>query len=142
MKYPYVTLVLLPLVMLTAGPSAARAQESHLSVVATFSILADIAANVGGERVTVRALVGHNGDMHTYEPTPADVRALRDAAAFPAVFAENVSGSRPMERLADDASVRLARLYTDALGSPGSGADTYYGLMQTNVTTIVSALGQ
>ena len=31
-------------------------------------------------------------------------------------------------------------LYSDALGSPGSGADTYAGMMRANVRTIVAAL--
>ena len=39
-----------------------------LPVVATFSILADFARNVGGERIEVTALVGPNGDTHVYQP--------------------------------------------------------------------------
>jgi zinc/manganese transport system substrate-binding protein len=49
-------------------------------VVATFSILADLAKNVGGDRVEVSSLVGPDGDAHVYAPTPADGRRLADAA--------------------------------------------------------------
>jgi manganese/zinc/iron transport system substrate-binding protein len=31
-------------------------------------------------------------------------------------------------------------LYSDAMGEAGSGADTYIGMVRTNVTTIVEAL--
>lgn len=55
----------------------ARAQTSEkLPVVATFSILADFARNVGGERIEVAALIGPNGDTHVYQPKPADAKEL------------------------------------------------------------------
>lgn len=57
---------------------AAPAQEP-LKVVATFSILADFVKNVGGDRVDVHALVGPNGDVHVYQPTPADAKLMAGA---------------------------------------------------------------
>jgi len=55
----------------------ARAQTPEkLPVVATFSILADFARNVGCERIEVAALVGPNGDTHVYQPKPADAKEL------------------------------------------------------------------
>ena len=45
-------------------------------VVATFSILADIARNVAGDRAEVTALVGPNSDAHVYTPTPWDARTV------------------------------------------------------------------
>lgn len=291
-------------VVSTAGDApAARAQDGRLRVVATFSILGDIVQNVGGDAISLRTLIGANGDTHTYEPTPADARALADAdlvfenglafeswlpdlyrssrsratrvavtddlaplraaadghrhgefdphmwhevsnaiamtdtvrdalvradpanrdayflnaavytsflveldgwifgqvnrlpaerrrlitahnsfdyfarrygfeilgsaigsvsteaepsarqiaalvdvirgSGVPAIFPENVTNPRLMQRLADEAGVALAPpLYSDALGGPGSGADTYVGLMRTNVTTIVAALSR
>jgi zinc/manganese transport system substrate-binding protein len=59
-------------------PYAADAQD-RTKVVATFSILGDLAKNVGGERVEVSTLVGPDGDTHVYAPTPADSRRLADA---------------------------------------------------------------
>jgi zinc/manganese transport system substrate-binding protein len=50
--------------------------DERLPVVATFSILGDIVANIGGERILLRTLVGANGDGHVYQPTPADARAV------------------------------------------------------------------
>jgi len=57
------------------GQARAQAPEK-LPVVATFSILADFARNVGGERIEVTALVGPNGDTHVYQPKPADAKEL------------------------------------------------------------------
>jgi zinc/manganese transport system substrate-binding protein len=61
-----------------AWPLAVSAREKP-KVVATFSILADLARNVAGERVEVTALVGPDGDAHVYSPTPADGRRLAEA---------------------------------------------------------------
>lgn len=61
-----------------AGPVGAE-PPTRLPVVASFSILADLARNIGGDHVEVAALVGPDGDAHAYQPTPADAKALRDA---------------------------------------------------------------
>lgn len=60
------------------GGAAAQAQEK-LKVVASFSILADLARNVGGDRVAVSSLVGPGGDAHVYTPTPTDARNVAAA---------------------------------------------------------------
>jgi zinc/manganese transport system substrate-binding protein len=302
MRYLRVMLVLV-VMLLATRELPATAQESRLPVVATFSILGDIVQNVGGERIQLRTLLGANGDMHVYEPTPADARAIANASlvfeiglgfetrldglirgsgsrvrrvavtdgmsliptaagdphrhgaydphvwhdvtnaihmtnavrdalvqvdpagrefyylnaavyvwyleqldawiheqvatlpperrklvtehtnmayfarrygfelfgtvigsvsteaeatprqladlirrvkasGIPAVFAENISSPRRMERLAEDAGVSVAIIYTDALGRPGSDGDTYHNLMRANTRTIVQALGR
>jgi len=55
------------------------ANAPALKVVATFSLLADIAREVGGPAVEVSALVGPNADAHVFEPTPSDVRRVAGA---------------------------------------------------------------
>ena len=70
------TLWLIPAMFLAAFPLRA---EDRINVVASFSILADFARNAGGERVRVTSLVGPNGDVHVYTPTPADARTIADA---------------------------------------------------------------
>ena len=59
--------------VLAASPL--RAQE-RLNVVASFSILADLVRNVGGDRVDVTSLVGPNGDIHVFAPAPSDAKTL------------------------------------------------------------------
>jgi zinc/manganese transport system substrate-binding protein len=56
--------------------SLATASAENLKVVASFSIIADFAKNVGGDRVDITTLVGPNGDAHVYEPKPADAAAV------------------------------------------------------------------
>ncbi len=59
--------------------AADAATAPVLRVVATFSVLADIAREVGGPAVEVSALVGPNADAHVFEPTPSDVRRVAGA---------------------------------------------------------------
>ena len=58
---------------------AAAQAERPLRVVASFSILADLLRNVGGDAISVSTLVGPNADAHVFEPSPADARRLADA---------------------------------------------------------------
>jgi zinc/manganese transport system substrate-binding protein len=68
------------LFVLSMLPGAAPVQaQTRLNVVASFSILADFVKNVGGDRVEVITLVGADGDVHVYTPTPADARKVADA---------------------------------------------------------------
>jgi zinc/manganese transport system substrate-binding protein len=50
-----------------------------IEVVTSFSILGDLAREVGGDRVAVTTIVAPNGDAHTFHPTPADARRLGNA---------------------------------------------------------------
>jgi len=61
-----------------AFAAPAFAQEK-LNVIATVSILGDIVANVGGDRVEVTTLVGPDGDAHVFQPAPADAQAVAGA---------------------------------------------------------------
>lgn len=70
---------------LLAGFSLLLAANSHaapLPVAASFSILADIVQNVGGERVAITTLVGPDQDAHVFQPTPADVQKLAKTRLF------------------------------------------------------------
>jgi zinc/manganese transport system substrate-binding protein len=59
----------------SATPVPALA-AARLRVVASFSILGDLTRQVGGDAVSVEALVGPDGDVHVYEPRPKDLRTL------------------------------------------------------------------
>jgi ABC-type Zn uptake system ZnuABC Zn-binding protein ZnuA len=61
------------------GGSSPSASGSALNVVTTTTVFADIVKNVGGQYVTVTSLVGKNGDVHTFEPKPADVQTVSSA---------------------------------------------------------------
>ena len=53
--------------------------DERVQVVTSFSILADMVENVGGEHVEVTSLVAADGDAHVYSPSPGDARSLADA---------------------------------------------------------------
>jgi ABC-type Zn uptake system ZnuABC Zn-binding protein ZnuA len=72
-------LVLFLLAFLIVGVPLSSAQDAPLNVVATYSILGDLVANVGGERIALTVLVGADSDSHVYEPTPQDAIALAGA---------------------------------------------------------------
>ena len=50
-----------------------------MPVVASFSILGDVAQQIGGERVVVQSLVGANQDAHAYNLTSGDIKKIREA---------------------------------------------------------------
>jgi zinc/manganese transport system substrate-binding protein len=59
--------------------TAGNTQQGKIKAVASFSILGDLVRHVGGDRVEVETLVGPNGDVHVYSPTPGDARKLAAA---------------------------------------------------------------
>lgn len=71
------TAAALGLTALLALPTAHA--DERVQVLASFSILADMVENVGGEHAAVTALVGPDSDAHVYSPRPTDARALAEA---------------------------------------------------------------
>ena len=66
------------LVMIFMSVSAAHAAEP-IPVVATFSVIADMVAQVGGDHVALSTIVGPDGDTELYAPTAADVPIIAKA---------------------------------------------------------------
>jgi len=66
-------------VFLALAASAPLHAQDRLNIVASFSIPGDFVRNVGGDRVSVITLVGPEGDVHVYAPSPADARKIADA---------------------------------------------------------------
>jgi zinc/manganese transport system substrate-binding protein len=78
-------------------------------------------------------------------PDPKALAALAAAvreAGVPAIFAETTLPTNVADALAAEvgSEVEVVVLYTGSLGEPGSGADTYVGMLRTNVERIVEAL--
>jgi ABC-type Zn uptake system ZnuABC Zn-binding protein ZnuA len=74
--------VLLVAVIVAACGGAGGSPEpppGTIRVVTTTTILADLAAHVGGSRVVVDSLVPKGGEVHTFDPTPSDVRHIAAA---------------------------------------------------------------
>src|SRR5688572_15449791 len=75
--------------------SGAKSQ-APIQAVATFSILGDMVAAIGGDRVAVLSLVGPDEDAHAFEPAPNDLRAV---AAAGIVFANGLGFEGWIDRL-------------------------------------------
>ncbi len=105
-----------------AGPALAQG-STPLPVMASFSILADMVRQVGGEHVAVTSLVGPDGDAHSYAPTPADARAL---AAAKVVVVNGLGFEGWMTRLVRSSGTR-AKVITAASGVTPLKAEEAHG---------------
>jgi zinc/manganese transport system substrate-binding protein len=98
------------LAVLLAVAAPASAQEK-LKVVATFSILGDLVANVGGDKVDVAVLVGPDADAHTYQPRPSDARTL---AAAQVLVSNGLGFEGWIDRLAEAANFKGRHIVASA----------------------------
>ena len=64
--------------LLLAGSTRAA---DRITVVATFSVIGDMLANVGGDHIDIKTIVGAGGDCELYQPTAADVATVASARA-------------------------------------------------------------
>lgn len=75
--------ILTGLVILVSGctpPTATRQEETSLPrVVSTSTIIADLAEDVGGDRIQQTGILAPGADPHVYEPVPQDSIALEKA---------------------------------------------------------------
>lgn len=78
--------------------SGTASADKPIPVVATFSILGDMVARVGGDRITLTTLVGPDGDVHVYSPTPQDAAAVAGAEVL---FLNGLEFEGWLERLAE-----------------------------------------
>ncbi|MFZ4828835.1 MAG: metal ABC transporter substrate-binding protein [Phototrophicaceae bacterium] len=69
----------LSVIAMLASHSVILAQTEPLEVVASFSILADVVAQVAGEHATVTTVMPIGADPHSFEPTPRALTALSSA---------------------------------------------------------------
>lgn len=58
------------------GCASANVDNGKVDAVATTTMIADLAREVGGERVVVHGIMKPGGDPHLYQPTPADARQV------------------------------------------------------------------
>ncbi len=83
------------------------------------------------------------------EPTArdlADLKGLMESAGICVVFIETTASEQLARTLAQELSacptVDVMTLYSDALGPPGSSADSYIGMMRANAATLVEGLAK
>lgn len=73
--YQTLTILFFSILFLQQG----RAEEKKPVVIATASMIADMAENIGGDFVDVKSIVPIGGDPHIYEPTPGDAVEISKA---------------------------------------------------------------
>lgn len=103
---------LLALALAAFFPPQEEAPARKLAVVASHPALMSIAAQVGGERVTVTSIIEPSFDVHDAQATPSVFAQLRDADVF-------VHTGLDLELWADDA-VKGSRNPRIRAGQPGN----------------------
>jgi manganese transport system substrate-binding protein len=72
--------VVLSLLLTACGEGAAGSgNDSKPVVLTTFTVLADVARNVAGDKLTVESITKAGAEIHGYEPTPGDIRKASKA---------------------------------------------------------------
>jgi zinc/manganese transport system substrate-binding protein len=78
------------------------------------------------------------------EASPGELEALGEAIeaeGVPAIFAETSSSADDAESLAGRLGVDVVELYTESLGPPGSGVESYADFMRYDAEAVAGALG-
>lgn len=107
-------------VLALSMPAGSRAAEP-LPVVASFSILGDLVAQVAGPDAVVKTLVGPDGDAHVYQPTPNDAKAV---AAARLIFVNGLGFEGWMNRLRKSSGTK-GELVTVTAGISPRAADKH-----------------
>lgn len=82
-KLALLTLLTSALFLLAScSPSENVPSDDRLSVVATIFPQYDFAKQIGGDRIRLKMLTAPGGESHSYEPTPQDIKAVRDCDIF------------------------------------------------------------
>lgn len=106
-----------------SGLALAQNNTAKLNVVASFTILADFAKVVAGDRAAVKPLVGPDSDAHVYRATPADARLVKEAQL---VIVNGLGFEGFMTRLVKSSGTKAA-IVTATTGVKAMKADDDHG---------------
>jgi zinc/manganese transport system substrate-binding protein len=144
----------------------ARAAATRSELLAVDAELTALFATIPAERrriITNHDSLGYLADRYGFEiigtvipgattsaaTNPRDFARLVDlvvAEGVAVIFAENTDSTVLAEQLRSEAvrrgdvTITVVRIFTDALGEPGSGADTYVGMLRTTARLVTEAL--
>lgn len=130
-------------------PFSLHAAEK-LDVVTSFSILADLTREIGGDRIELTNLVDADADAHVYEPSPDDAKALLRAdlivangLGFEPWLERLLASSEPAgKRINASAGVVPLMLEEDGEQAPDPHAWQSLGNAEIYVRNIAQALAQ
>ena len=108
-----------------SGPQDADSDDGGRPVVlTTFTVLADIAANVAGEHLQVESITKPGAEIHGYEPTPGDIKK---AARADLILDNGLNLEAWFAQFVDDIDVPHVVL-SDGIEPISISADAYAGL--------------
>jgi len=114
-----------------------------LQIVASISIVADIASQIGKGIFTVESIVKGNEDPHTYEQSPADIQLVAEADLF-IRFGSIVEGLEPwVQSVLDVTGVNVLELVNDTMvrTDPLLGEDNPHVWMDpSNIKTMADSV--
>ena len=123
--------------------------RDKLKIITSFSILADLVEQIGGDNIIVESLVPPNADMHLFEPNPSDIARLAAAdliivngLGFEPWF-DRVASSLPQQVIritASDGVKPLAFAHDDHGDGPHDGSDPHAWLDVNNVRSYVRVI--
>jgi manganese transport system substrate-binding protein len=61
------------------GSASGKGDDGRPVVLTTFTVLADVAQNVAGDKLRVESITKAGAEIHGYEPTPGDIRKASQA---------------------------------------------------------------
>jgi zinc/manganese transport system substrate-binding protein len=148
MQRPTVLIVLVIMALVVGGVGA---QAEPLNVIATTTLIADVAQNVGGGLITVTALLPPNTDAHAYQPTLEDVQRIADAdmllvngagyETFLGGLIDNAGGD--IEPVVVSNGIRVLRFNApDEVVTTMDDADKYLGVLGTDVNCEAGEVSQ
>jgi zinc/manganese transport system substrate-binding protein len=119
--------------------AVATIPEAHRKVISTHRAFGYFAAAYGIEFI---APVGVSTES---EPSARDIAGIITQikkAKIPAIFLENISDPRLIQRIADETGARIGgTLYSDSLTAEKGEAPTYIAMVRHNIKALTSALG-
>ncbi|MCQ2440548.1 MAG: metal ABC transporter substrate-binding protein [Clostridia bacterium] len=117
-----VSLILIILLLLCGCTKNQKEVNNKIKAVTTIYPLYDFVRAVGGDNVDVTLLIPAGGEVHSYEPTPSDIKAIYDADCFFYIGGESDSW---VERILSDKGVNAYRLIESANLLAEDGEDEY-----------------
>lgn len=100
------------------------AQEKKLRVVTTFTVIQDIAQNVGGEAAIVESITKPGAEIHDYQPTPLDVVKAQSADL---VLWNGLNLERWFERFFDNVKNVRSAVVSEGVEPMGISEGPYQG---------------
>ena len=110
MKRLFLVLALVMSVGLAGCGNKVATDKNKLQVVTTVFATYDFARQVGGDKVQATMLVPPGAEMHAYEPTPQDIKKIKDSQVFVYVGGESDEWVKKILSSVDSKNLKVIRL--------------------------------